>query len=221
LDKEHLTLTDLTFYTDHSLLQGDITFHLDKKTHWQDFNNKVVWDMNLKKGSAISGYDISYFATKWDNYSAIDLSGKMYGSLNNFSINNFVLKGNDVNINTPKTKFKNLLKGNFNIVTNKISADITYPALRAMVPKFVAYKMKNFADPFGRIRYIGAVDVTPKRVIAKGDAITSIGSANADIVLSDIDLHEPKYVGVLDVKNLNAAAITKNNSVGLISGNLI
>ena len=218
LDKEHLTLTDLTFYTDHSLLQGDITFHLDKKTHWQDFNNKVVWDLNLKKGSAISGYDISYFATKWDNHSAIDLSGKMYGSLNNFSINNFVLKGNDVNINTPKTKFKNLLKGNFNIVTNKISADITYPALRAMVPKFVAYKMKNFADPFGRIRYIGAVDVTPKRVIAKGDAITRIGSAKADIVLSDIDLHEPKYVGILDVKNLNAAAITKNNSVGLISG---
>jgi hypothetical protein len=80
--------------------------------------------------------------------------------------------------------------------------------------------MKNFADPFGRIRYIGAVDVTPKRVIAKGDAITSIGSAKADIVLSDIDLHEPKYVGILDVKNLNGA-ITKNNSVGLISGNLI
>jgi hypothetical protein len=31
------------------LLQGDITFHLDKKTHWQDFNNKVVWDMKLRK----------------------------------------------------------------------------------------------------------------------------------------------------------------------------
>jgi hypothetical protein len=58
------------------------------------------------KGSAISGYDISYFATKWDNYSAIDLSGKMYGSLNNFSINNFVLKGNDVNINTRKLNLK-------------------------------------------------------------------------------------------------------------------
>jgi hypothetical protein len=40
--------------------------------------------MNLKRGSAISGYDISYFATQWDNFSAIDLSGKMYGSLNNF-----------------------------------------------------------------------------------------------------------------------------------------
>ena len=218
LDKEHLKLTELTFYTDHSLLQGDLTFNLDKKTHWQDFNNKVVWDMNLKRGSAISGYDISYFATQWDNFSAIDLSGKMYGSLNNFRIEDFVLKGKDVNINTPNTRFKDLLKGNFNIVTNKISADITYPALRAMVPKFVSTKMKNFADPFGRIRYIGAIDVTPKRVIAKGNAITSIGRANADIVLSDIDQHEPRYKGILDIKDFNAAAITKNNAVGLITG---
>ncbi|GGP04329.1 DUF490 domain-containing protein [Cloacibacterium rupense] len=218
LDGEHLTLKDLTFFTDHSLLQGDLTFNLDKKTHWQDFNNKVVWDMNLKRGSSIAGYDISYFATKWDNYSAIDLSGKMYGSLNDFRVEDFVLKGKDVNINTPNTKFKDLLKGNFNIVTNKISADITYPALRAMVPKFVSTKMKNFADPFGRIRYVGAVDVTPKRVIAKGNAITSIGRANADIVLSDIDKNEPRYKGVLDIKDFNAAAITKNNAVGLITG---
>jgi hypothetical protein len=165
--------------------------------------------MNLKRGSAISGYDISYFATQWDNFSAIDLSGKMYGSLNNFRIEDFVLKGKDVNINTPNTRFKDLLKGNFNIVTNKISADITYPALRAMVPKFVSTKMKNFADPFGRIRYIGAIDVTPKRVIAKGNAITSIGRANADIVLSDIDQHEPRYKGILDIKDFNVLPLPK------------
>ena len=218
LDKEHLTLNELTFFTDHSLLQGDLTFHLDKETHWQDFNNKVIWDMNLKPGSNISGYDISYFATKWDNYSPISLSGKMYGALNNFGLENFALSGKDVNLNTPKTKFKDLLKGSFNIVTNQISMDITYPALRGLMPTFVAEKMKNFADPFGRIQYKGAVDVTPKRVIAKGNAITTIGRANADIVLSDIDQQNPRYVGVLDVKDFNTAAITKNNTVGLITG---
>lgn len=218
LDKEHLSLKELTFYTDHSLLQGDLTFNLNKETHWHDFNNKVVWDMDLKPGSNISGYDISYFATKWDNYSPISLSGKMYGALNDFRLENFVLAGKDVNINTPKTKFKDLLKGNFNIVTNQISANITYPALRALMPTFVAQKMKNFADPFGRIQYKGAVDVTPKRVIAKGNAITTIGRANADIVLSDIDQHEPRYKGILDIKDFNAAAITKNNTVGLITG---
>ena len=220
LDKEHLSLNELTFFTDHSLLQGDLTFHLNKETHWQDFNNKVVWDMDLKPGSNISGYDISYFATKWDNYSPISLSGKMYGALNDFKLENFVLAGKDVSLNTPKTKFKDLLKGNFNIVTNQISMDITYPALRGLMPTFVAQKMKNFADPFGRIQYKGAVDVTPKRVIAKGNAITTIGRANADIVLSDIDQHEPRYKGILDIKDFNAAAITKNNAVGLITGKI-
>lgn len=218
MDKEYLSLKDLTLYTDHSLLQGDLTFHLDKETKWKDFNNKVNWEMDLKKGSSLSGYDISYFATKWDNYSNIGLSGKLNGPLNNFRINNFVLSGKDVQINTSNTKFRNLLNGNFNIVTNQITANITYPALRAMLPSRVAEKMKTFADPFGRILYKGAVDVSPKRVIAKGNAITSIGRANADVVLSDIDQKDPKYKGILVINDFNSSAITKNNSVGLISG---
>lgn len=218
IDKEHLSLKELTFFTDHSLLQGDLTFNLDKKTHWQDFTNKVNWDMNLKRGSALSGYDISYFATKWDNYKPISFSGKMKGTLNNFKLDDFVLGGENVNISTKNTRFTDLLNGNFHIVTDDISTNFTYPALRGLMPSFVAQKMKNFADPFGRIQYKGAVDVTPKKVIAKGNAITTIGRANADIILSEIDQKDPRYVGILDIKDFNAAAITKNNSVGLITG---
>lgn len=218
MTKEKLSLKELTFFTDHSLLQGDITFNLDKETHWQDFTNKVIWDMKMKRVSAISGYDISYFATKWDNYKPINLSGEMYGFLNDFRLNNFALTGDNVNIYSTDTRFKNLLQGNFNIVSKNISTNFTYPSLRAMVPSFVVQKMKNFADPFGRIQYKGFVDVTPKRVIAKGNAITTIGRANADIVLSGIDEQNPRYVGVLDVKDFNTSALTKNNSVGLISG---
>ena len=221
MDNEHLSLKDLSLFTDHSLLQGDLTFHLDKETKWQDFSNKVNWEMNMKPGSKISGYDISYFATKWDNFSPINLSGKMNGPLNNFKLEGFVVAGNNVQINTPHAKFKNLLNGNFNIVTNQISANITYPALRELLPTYVSKKMKNFADPFGTIQYKGAVDVTPKRVIAKGNAITSIGRANADIILNDIDQQNPSYKGVLVVNDFNAAAITKNKAVGLISGKFI
>ena len=59
-----------------------------------------------------------------------------------------------------------------------------------------------------------------KRVIAKGNAITTIGRANADIVLSDIDQQNPRYVGVLDVKDFNTSAITKNNAVGFNFGEI-
>ncbi len=218
ITNERLSLKDLTMETSHSLLQGDLVFNLDPKTHWSDFTNKVIWEMDLKRGSNISGYDISYFVTNWDNYQNIALSGKMNGTLNDFRLQNFLVKGKQVDIYAPAMKFTNLLNGNFNIVTEKISANLTYPALRAMVPSFVAKKMKNFADPFGTINYNGSVNVTPTRVIAKGTAITSIGQAKANITLSDIDKEMPHYVGILDVKNFNSAAITKNNSVGLISG---
>lgn len=40
--------------TDHSLLQGDLIFYLDKKTGWADFNNRVGWDMIVKQGSFLS-----------------------------------------------------------------------------------------------------------------------------------------------------------------------
>ena len=65
----------------------------------------------MKRGSAVSGYDISYFATKWDNYSAINLSGEMNGPLNNFRLNDFLLTGENVNIYTPILSLKDLLKG--------------------------------------------------------------------------------------------------------------
>ena len=68
LTKKSLILKDLTFNTEHSLLMGDIIFNLNPKTGWQDFADKVRLEFNLKKGSQLSGYDLSYFATNWDNY---------------------------------------------------------------------------------------------------------------------------------------------------------
>ena len=218
LDKDFLSLQNLTFFTGHSLLQGNLKFNLDKKTHWADFSNKVNWELDVKRGSALSGYDISYFATKWDNFSNIGFSGAMRGILNDFKLKNFVVSGNEVLVRADEAKFRNLLEGNFNIVTPKISTNLTYPALRKMLPTNVASKMKTFADPFGVIQYNGALHVTPKKVLAKGTLITSIGMAKADILLKDIDQNNPSYQGVLSIKDFNAAALTKNNTVGRISG---
>jgi len=44
LTKKHLKLGNLTFNTDHSLLQGEVTMNLDPVTKFGDFGNKVKWD---------------------------------------------------------------------------------------------------------------------------------------------------------------------------------
>lgn len=219
MTKDFLLLRDLTFNTDHSLLQGDIKFNLHDGS-WANFADKVKWEMNMKLGSQISGYDISYFVTNWDNFIPFNVSGKMTGPLNNFTLDNFLIRNPSVNIATKKMEVKNLLKGNFLIETKDLSADFTYKDLKAMMPKFISTKMKNFADDFGKLKYNGSAKVNPKEVfVSSGNLITGIGQAQiTNFSLREYSSTMPKYSGLAVVKDLNTSVITKNKAVGLISG---
>jgi hypothetical protein len=64
--------------------------------------------MTLKQGSQVSGYDISYFVDRWDNYIPINISGKMDGPLNKFTLKNFLVRGKDVKVQTSKMQVKDL-----------------------------------------------------------------------------------------------------------------
>ncbi|PQA96805.1 translocation/assembly module TamB [Chryseobacterium shigense] len=219
LTHEFLSLKDLTLNTDHSLLQGNVKFNLHDGS-WSDFADRVRWDMDIKQGSQLSGYDISYFVTNWDNFKPFNLSGKMTGPLNKFHLENFLIRNPDVNIATKTMKIDRLLKGNFSIETNDLSADFTYKDLKAMMPSFISKKMKNFADDFGKLKYNGAAKVNPEQIyVAGGNLMTGIGQAKiSKLYLTGYSTAMPKYSGYLEVKDLNTSVITKTKTVGLISG---
>ena len=219
LTEKHLSLQDLTLNTDHTLLQGNVKFLLNKGS-WADFTKRVRWEMDINQGSQISGYDISYFVTNWDNYKPVNISGKMRGPLNNFTLQNFVLGNKDVNIRTNTMKLTNLLEGKFLIETKNLSTDFTYQDLKAMLPTFISEKMKNFADDFGRLRYNGAGRVMPEQIyIPNASLITGIGDARIhNFYLTDYSTEMPKYKGYAEVNNLNVSAITKSKEVGLVTG---
>lgn len=221
MNKEKFEFTDLIMNTDHSLLQGNLIFKLDKNTGWKDFNNRVVWDMKLKEGSFLHGYDISYFVKNWDNHQKYQLTGKMNGTLNNFVLKNFNIKVKSNDVQTEEMKFRQLMTGNFHLQSNQISAQITYPGLKSSLPNFISQKMGNFADEFGKIKYTGLMDIDKERIIVKGDLLTDIGQVEVkEFILSDYSSVFPKYKGTAIVKNLNSTAITKQSEVGLISGKI-
>lgn len=219
LTRQFLSLKDLTLNTDHSLLQGNIKFNLNDGS-WADFADRVRWDMEINQGSQLSGYDISYFVTNWDNFKPFNLAGKMTGPLNKFHLENFLIRNPDVNIATSTMKVDRLLKGNFLIETNDLSADFTYKDLKAMMPSFIAKKMKNFADDFGKLKFNGAAKVNPQQVyVPSGNLMTGIGQTKiSKLSLTDYSTAMPKYSGYVEVKDLNTSVITKNKTVGLISG---
>ena len=219
ITKKHLKFGNLTINTDHSLLQGEAVMNLDPETRFADFGKKVSWDMKINPGSQISGYDLSYFVTNWDNYTPINISGTMVGPLNNFTLNNFLIRSQDVNLNTKKLNINGVIDKKFFIESKNVSADFTYKALKASLPKFIASKLGNIADDFGRMKYNGSVKVNPKQIFASGQVVTGIGQAKMkDFNLVDYSTKRPKYRGYVDVKDLNITALTKNKQVGLISG---
>ncbi|WDF46672.1 translocation/assembly module TamB [Chryseobacterium sp. KACC 21268] len=219
ITKKHLKFGNLTINTDHSLLQGEAVMNLDPVTRFADFGKKVSWDLKIIPGSQISGYDLSYFVTDWDNYTPINISGTMTGPLNDFALNNFLIRSQDVNLNTKKLTINGVIDKKFFIESKNVSADFTYKALKASLPNFIASKLGNIADDFGRMKYNGSVKVNPKQIFATGEVVTGIGQAKMkDFNLVDYSTKRPKYRGYVDVKDLNVTALTKNKQVGLISG---
>ena len=134
----------------------------------------------------------------------------MTGPLNNFTLKNFLIRNPDVNIATKTMKIDRLLKGNFLIETNDLSAVFTYKDLKAMMPSFIAGKMKNFADDFGKLKYNGTASVNPNKVyVSRGNLITGIGQAKiTKFSLTDYSSSMPKYAGIAEVKDLNTSVIT-------------
>lgn len=219
ITKKHLKFGNLTINTDHSLLQGEAVMNLDPVTRFADFGKKVSWDLKIIPGSQISGYDLSYFVTDWDNYTPINISGTMTGPLNDFALNNFLIRSQDVNLNTKKLTINGVIDKKFFIESKNVSADFTYKALKASLPNFIASKLGNIADDFGRMKYNGFVKVNPIQIFATGEVVTGIGQAKMkDFNLVDYSTKRPKYRGYVDVKDLNVTALTKNKQVGLISG---
>jgi hypothetical protein len=80
--------------------------------------------------------------------------------------------------------------------------------------------MKNFADDFGKLKYNGAARVDPNQIyIPDGNLMTGIGQAKiSKLSLTGYSTAMPKYSGHVEATDLNISVITKNKSVGLISG---
>ncbi|MDL1913090.1 MAG: translocation/assembly module TamB [Bergeyella sp.] len=222
LTSEALSLDNLFLDTEASLLKGNLKLGLDKKTGWQDFGNKVNWELSFEKGNKISGYDIGYFIDNWDNFSTFNVSGAMYGSLNNFVLDHFALSNDKIKFQTDRIKFQNLVGKSLAVQTHQISANFSYMDLKKSLPSFISVKMKHLADNFGNIRLKGGFRLSPKKIkISQMQLVAGIGSATIHhFELENHSTNKPIYRGTLDIDKLNLSAITKSKDLGTVSGKI-
>ena len=122
-----------------------------------NFEDQVIWNMDLKTASKISGKDIRYFVKDWDSNSLLYMSSKVNGTLNNLTLTNPILSVDKTFYSSPNLLLKNLVttdtSRSFLIKIKETHLQTSYTSLKSWLPKFIKVKIPEIVSEFGVMNY--------------------------------------------------------------------
>lgn len=217
---DYMRLSQLKINTPNSNIDTDITFGF-KRGDWADFENKVRISADFKN-SIVSTSDLKYFYKEFGSSEILNLNGAIDGTLNDFSFKNFSINGINQSAVKGDIRFLNVMDSeNFELISEDIDISTNYDDLKKLLPDV----LKDNLPPF--IKYLEDFNL-------KGKTYLNTDDINAELYLTskygtgDIDIDfknfnqtdEFKYVGSLNLKNLNLGRLTQNKKLGSSSFNI-
>ena len=217
--KKNILLESLTLKTAESDLKGTIALKY-KREDFSDFNNKVLFDVKIENAS-VSSNELKLFYGEFGKNQRFDLSGKLLGTLNNFSTKRLKLIDNNKSEIVGNFTFKNLfskkkndfyMKGDF----SKISS--TYNNLSAILPKVLGENLPTTFKKFGVFTISGTTEVTMTTVKADVFLITALGNLKSNLSMTNIDnIDNATYVGNVKLTNFNLGKLLNRTDVGVVN----
>lgn len=217
---KEIRIDDWNFKTEDSELNGHLVLISENEGDMSDFLNKVVWDLELKEGSKVNFKDIRYFVEDFDKNSTVNVSGLVTGTLNDMKFNQLQLDGEGVFLASDELNLIDMTNGDrLQIHSEMVKAKTSYREFTNLLPGFVSNKIPELIDRFGNMDYRGSFDLDSDQISTNGYALTSLGDADLNVVLSDYR-NELKYKGLLISQNLNLKQITEVEQLGFVKGRI-
>ncbi|MXV38522.1 hypothetical protein GO491_07510 [Flavobacteriaceae bacterium Ap0902] len=215
-----ISLEDLSIETQSSILSGKIQLKYDSIAEFDDFGNKVNWDVLLEEGNQFGYKDLRYFVPTWEKDIVLNLEGTAQGSLNNLILNNFKINNGDTQLATESIDLGELYDGNFIVNTDYIEAKTSYTELKRILPESITKDITNFIARFGVVNYKGALQIDDSDLYAQGNALTALGDADLTLTLNNYSTNQAKYMGIVKTNAFDLKALTDTQELGRVSGNL-
>lgn len=218
----NMSLKDLLLITPYSRLDGSIEMDYTLQD-FSDFLNKVQLKASFED-SNISTNDLVHFYAEFGNNQNIQLSTEMEGTLNNFDLNNLILRGMDrsridgsINL---KGAFSEEMK-DFVLTGDFKELASNYYDLTNLLPTVLKDKLPVTLREFGNLRLTGKTIVTKNSLDADVLIDTQLGSAKADFVMNNIsNSQNVNYKGNLVFNQFNIGRLLDNKELGKTSLNL-
>jgi hypothetical protein len=220
--KKNILLNELILETENSSFKGKTELRYDRKD-FKDFNNKVIFDLDIKEGK-ISSNDLNFFYPEFGKNQKFYIDSHILGTLNDLKFNN--LKFNDLNDNevVGNLQLKNIfgkgeqkfyLKGSF----DRLSA--SQASVSKLLPNLLGKNLPKQLQKLGKVELKGKVELTEKWIIADVDLFSKLGRAMGDFKMDKIDtIDRATYLGKFQLDNFDLGIFLEEKDLGRTSVNV-
>ena len=217
--KKNILLNELILETENSSFKGRTELRYDRKD-FKDFNNKVIFDLDIKEGK-ISSNDLNYFYPEFGKNQKFYIDSHILGTLNDLKFNN--LKFNDLNDNevVGNLQLKNLfgkgdqkfyMKGSFDRLT------ASQASVSKVLPNLLGKNLPKQLQKLGRVDLKGNGELTQKWIMADVDLFSKLGHVIGDFKMDKIDnIDQAKYDGQFELENFDLGAFLEEKDLGRTS----
>ncbi len=217
--KKQMVFANTTLQTDNeSLLKANIEFNY-KREDFRYFSDKVKMKANFNK-SQLSLKDLHKLYGEFRGNDMLHFSGKIDGTLNNFSANKINLYSNsgikivgDMSfVNALNTQRGFIFEGDLDNVT------ANYDKLKRILPNLLGKTLPTDFKKLGNFTLSGLVRITPKQMDATLNVNSEVGSIISDLQLTNIDnIDNAKYSGEVELQNFDIGVFANDSILGKIS----
>lgn len=217
--KTTMELQDLEIRTPESSIAGEIIF--DIENGFGKFNDTVEILADFETAS-ISTNDLQPFYGEFGSEQQLDFTTRLEGTLNDFRLHDFRLRGMDRSVLNGELVIQNILASEedrvFSIRGDLQEFSTNYYDLVNLLPGLLGRSLPKELREFGSVTLVGNALVTARSLDADVLLYSQLGNANVDISMSDFgDSALATYHGNLTAKDFNVGKLLNNPLIGRTS----
>lgn len=220
--KTNILLDKLAIKTLYSEMRGKAELRY-KREDFKDFNNKVIFDVQLDK-AAIASNDLNCFYNEFGKNNIFYINTHLLGTLNNFILYDLKLFDKNQSEIIGSVNFKNLfgkgnqsfyMKGNF----DRVATD--YNKVIRVLPRVLGKNLPSVLTKFGKINLAGAIELTQKYINADVYFLSKLGELESNFSMQNIDvIDKVAYQGAIQLANFDLGALFNEKNIGRATLNL-
>lgn len=212
--KTNILLRKLNLKTTESTLIGEVSLKYHPKD-FNDFNNKVVFDVIMDKAS-VSSNELNFYYNEFGKNLRFFLATHLTGTLNDFQLTNLKLLDKNTSEIIGKVSFKNLFnkKAEFSMNGNFDRVSANYDNLKAILPRILGKSLPPTLRKLGNVDLIGRVDLTKKNIDADIYIISGLGKLKSKFSMTNIDkISMASYKGNISLYNFDLGTLISQKKI--------